>query len=48
MNAFNLLMKLKFSSAQTKDYAETAGKHWNYKLSGVAKEYLKFCEQESK
>ncbi|MCX6304769.1 MAG: M1 family metallopeptidase [Bacteroidetes bacterium] len=45
MNAFSLLKKLKYSDPQTKKYAETASKHWNNKLSGAAKEYLKFCEQ---
>jgi hypothetical protein len=41
MNAFNLLGKLKYSDAETLRYAEVASKHWNNKLSAVAKEYLK-------
>jgi len=41
MNAFTLLKKLKYYDSQTKQYAQTASKHWNNKLSGVAKEYLK-------
>ena len=45
MNAFNLLKKLKYMDPETKKYAETASKHWNNKLSGVAKEYLKFGER---
>jgi hypothetical protein len=48
MNAFNLLKQLKYADPETKQYAEAAGKHWNNKLSGVAREYLKFCEQEGR
>lgn len=48
MNAFSLLKKLKYSNAETKSYGEIASKHWNNKLSGVAKEYVKFCEQGNK
>jgi aminopeptidase N len=44
MNAFNLLMNLKYSDAETLNYAETASKHWNNKLSGAAREYLKNSE----
>ena len=41
MNAFNLLGKLKYMDDETRGYAEAASKHWNNKLSGAAKEYLK-------
>ncbi len=44
MNAFNLMAKLKYSDAETLKYAEAASKHWNNKLSGAAKEYLKNSE----
>ncbi len=44
MNAFNLLKKLKFSNPEMIGYAEAASRHWNNKLSGVAKEYLKNSE----
>ncbi len=44
MNAFNLLRKLKYADPETLRYAEMASKHWNNKLSGVAKEYLKNSE----
>jgi aminopeptidase N len=47
MNAFNLLKKLKYSDPETKKYAEGASKHWNYKLSGAAKEYLKEVKIEN-
>jgi aminopeptidase N len=40
MNAFLLLKKLKYADAETTSYAEAASKHWNNKLSSVAKEYL--------
>ncbi len=40
MNAFLLLKKLKYTDAETTGYAEAASKHWNNKLSSVAKEYL--------
>jgi hypothetical protein len=45
MNAFTLLKHLNYSDPETKKYAEAASKHWNNKLSGVAREYLKFCEK---
>ena len=47
MNAFNLLKKLNYSDKETFKYAETASKHWNNKLSGVAKEYMKQLKIEN-
>ncbi|MCX6267705.1 MAG: M1 family metallopeptidase [Bacteroidetes bacterium] len=44
MNAFNLLKKLNYVDTETRKYAEVASKHWNNKLSGVAREYLKNSE----
>ncbi|HPS61608.1 MAG TPA: M1 family metallopeptidase [Bacteroidales bacterium] len=41
MNAFGVLKRLKFYNDQTIAYAEQAGKHWNNKLSGAARDYLK-------
>ena len=41
MNAFNLLKKLNYTDPETRKNAEAASKHWNNKLSGAAKEYLK-------
>ena len=41
MNAFTLLKKLKYTGPEVVKNAEEASKHWNNKLSGVAKEYLK-------
>jgi hypothetical protein len=41
MNAFNLLKNMRYYDTGTMKDAELAGKHWNNKLSGVAKEYLK-------
>ncbi|MEI7499352.1 MAG: M1 family metallopeptidase [Bacteroidota bacterium] len=41
INAFNLLKKLNYSDDEMRSYAQAASKHWNYKLSGAAKEYLK-------
>jgi hypothetical protein len=41
MNAFNLLKRLKYADDETKQYAELASKHWNNKLSAVAREYMK-------
>jgi hypothetical protein len=41
INAFTLLKNLKYSDPETVRYAEMAGNHWNNKLSGAAKEYLK-------
>ncbi|MEI7662586.1 MAG: M1 family metallopeptidase [Bacteroidota bacterium] len=40
MNAFNTLAKLKYSDAETLKNAEVASRHWNNKLSTVAKDYL--------
>jgi aminopeptidase N len=47
MNAFTALKRLKFTSPEVSGYAQDASKHWNYKLSGVAREYVKFSEQIS-
>ena len=47
MNAFTALKRLKFTSPEVSGYARDASKHWNYKLSGVAREYVKFSEQIS-
>lgn len=44
MNAFSLLAKLQYADAETRKWAEEAGRHWNSKLSGAAKEYLKSIE----
>jgi aminopeptidase N len=44
MNAFTLLGKLKYYDAGTKGYAAAASKHWNNKLSGVARKYLENSE----
>jgi hypothetical protein len=44
MNAFTLLKNLKYQDPETLKFAELAGKHWNNKLSGVAKDYLKSSE----
>ncbi|MDP1622533.1 MAG: M1 family metallopeptidase [Bacteroidales bacterium] len=44
MNAFNLLKKINYVDAESLRYAEIAGKHWNNKLSSVAKEYLKIVK----
>ena len=41
INAFNLLKKMGYATPETRQNAEDAGKHWNNKLSGAAKEYLK-------
>jgi hypothetical protein len=41
MNAFTVLKKLRYTDEVIRGYAETASKHWNYKLSNAAKEYLK-------
>ncbi len=41
INAFNLLKKLKYTDPETRKNAEDASKHWNYKLSTAAREYLK-------
>jgi aminopeptidase N len=41
INAFILLKKMKYSDDETKMFAEAASKHWNNKLSNVAKDYLK-------
>ncbi len=41
MNAFNLLKKISYYDDETLGYAEAASKHWNNKLSTVAKEYLR-------
>ncbi len=46
MNAFTLLGKLKYADSVTIGFAREAGAHWNNKLSGVAKEYLKNNEKE--
>ena len=45
MNAFTLLKNMNYSDPETLKFAETAGKHWNNKLSAVAKEYLKTVKQ---
>jgi aminopeptidase N len=44
INAFNLLKTLNYSDSKTKRYAEGASRHWNNKLSSVAKDYLKSSE----
>jgi hypothetical protein len=44
MNAFGVLKKLNYSDAETLRYAEAASRHWNNKLSGVAKDYIKNSE----
>lgn len=41
MNAFGVLQRLKYADTKTLDFARQASKHWNNKLSAVAKEYLK-------
>jgi aminopeptidase N len=45
MNAFNVLKKLKYADPETIKYAEVASKHWNNKLSGVAKEYVNWVKK---
>ncbi|MEI7725394.1 MAG: M1 family aminopeptidase [Bacteroidota bacterium] len=47
MNAFSLMGKLKYSDAETIGYARAASKHWNNKLSAVAKEYMKELKIEN-
>ena len=47
MNAFTALKRLKYTSPEVSRYARDASKHWNNKLSGVAREYVKFSEQIS-
>jgi aminopeptidase N len=47
MNAFSLMRKLKYSDAETTGYARAASKHWNNKLSAVAKEYMKELQIEN-
>jgi aminopeptidase N len=44
MNAFILLQKIKYYDSETLKQAEVASKHWNNKLSGVAREYVKSSE----
>ena len=46
MNAFAILKKLKYSDAETLKSAEEAGKHWNNKLSGAARDYLAGIEEK--
>jgi hypothetical protein len=41
MNAFNLLKEMGYEDEETIRYAELAGKHWNNKLAGAARDYLK-------
>ena len=41
MNAFIMLKRLKYTDPEILKNAEDASKHWNNKLSGAAKEYLK-------
>jgi aminopeptidase N len=41
MNAFKILKKLDYTDPIVRKNAEDASKHWNNKLSGSAKEYLK-------
>ncbi len=41
MNAFSVLKRLNYFDDQTRAHAEQASKHWNNKLSGAAKDYLK-------
>jgi aminopeptidase N len=47
MNAFSLMQQLKYSDVETIGYAEAASKHWNNKLSAVAREYLKAFKMEN-
>lgn len=41
MNAFGTLKRLHYYDSATREYADLASKHWNNKLSGAAKDYLK-------
>ena len=44
MNAFSLLKRMKYADGETIRFAEAAAKHWNSKLSGAAREYLKIAK----